>query len=112
MRFNTFADVAQLVVDYASTAIPVVFLLCFVAFFFNAGRFITTDSESKDAGERKNWLIWGIIGLAAASLLAGGVALLQNFFFINGTSTNAIRPAIQASYGQNVPLPKAPNFSN
>ena len=81
MRFNTFADVAAAIVALLAKAIPVVFLLCFAAFFWNGGRYILGGSDSKDAGERKNWLIYGIVGLLAAITLGGFVYLLQNFFF-------------------------------
>lgn len=92
MRFNTFADVASLIVGLASKAIPVVFLMCFAAFFWNGGRYILDGSESKDAGERKNWIIYGIVGLLAAILLGGFVYLLQDLFFTRsagGISTGA-----------------------
>ena len=84
MRFSSLGDLASAFDNILALAIPLLFGLCFLVFFWNGSRFVFGQGgESKDAGERKNWLIYGLIGLFAISALAGIISLVHNFLFLN-----------------------------
>lgn len=66
---------------YVNQAIPLIFGLILLAFFWNAAIFIRRTGEGKELEEAKNRLFWGVIALFVALAFWGIIQVFTSDLF-------------------------------
>jgi hypothetical protein len=80
MQFTDFKSVVDFAISVLKSVVPIIFSLALVFFFWGVVRYIYNAGDSKQAGEAKQIMLWGIIGLFVMASIFGILTLLQNSF--------------------------------
>ena len=85
---DTFKDLVTNVVmnGVLVPIVPILISLTIIVFIFGILKFMKS-SDSKERGEGKMYMLWGIIGIFVMVSVWGLVNILQNSFDLNNQST-------------------------
>ncbi len=81
---NTFKDFICKAISVLNDVIPVLFLLATVIFLWGVIQFILAASNEKEREEKKQFIIYGLIGLFVIIAVWGLVNILLYTFFNTG----------------------------
>ncbi len=82
---RTLADILNMFIDLGLKLIPFLGAVAFLVFVYGVGRFIRSSGNEKEMKDRKNLLIWGIIGLFILTTIWGILIFVRNEFGWGGT---------------------------
>jgi hypothetical protein len=58
-----FKGVIDEILSYISILVPILYSLCFIAFFWGLSKFILNSGSAQEVQKGKNYMIWGITAL-------------------------------------------------
>ena len=80
---NTLTGVIKFMTCFLTKAVvPLLFALAVAAFVYGVFDFIRANASGEETGEKKAFMVWGIIGLAVMLSVWGLVGILQNTFHV------------------------------
>lgn len=89
-----FKGVIDEVISYINILVPILYSLCFVAFFWGLSKFILNSGSAQEVQKGKTYMIWGIAALFVLVTLRVIIGILASELDI-GDSTNI--PTIKTS---------------
>ncbi len=75
-----FKGLVDLFIDLGQSLIPLLAVVAFLIFIWGTARFIRASADDKDFGEKKKFLIWGVVGLFVLVTIWGIISFLKGEF--------------------------------
>ena len=80
---NTVTGLIQFATCFLTkTIVPLLFALAVAAFVYGVFDFIRASASGEETGEKKQFMVWGIIALAVMLSVWGLVSILQGTFHV------------------------------
>jgi FtsH-binding integral membrane protein len=77
---RNFQEIVALFIDLGRAVIPFLATVAFLFFVLGVVRFIRASANDKDFGEKKKFLIWGIVGLFVMFTIWGIIGFFKGEF--------------------------------
>lgn len=83
-RSEGFKGIVDYLTDIGLEVIPFLGAVAFLVFVWGVAKFIKSSGSDKEIKEKKNLLIWGIIGIFVLVTIWGIIAFLRSEFGFGG----------------------------
>ncbi len=82
-----FKGVVYEVISYINILVPILYSLCFIAFFWGLSKFILNSGSASEVQKGKTYMIWGVTALFVLVSLRVIIGILAREFEIGDSKT-------------------------
>jgi hypothetical protein len=79
-----FSILIKKLIDLGMSLIPLLGVIAFLVFIFGVARYIRATGDEKDIQSKKNFLIWGVVGLFVIFSIWGIITYIKGEFGFGG----------------------------
>lgn len=96
---STFSSVIDEVISVISLAIPLLFALSFLVFFWGVSRFILNSGSTAEIQKGKSYMIWGVVALFILISIRAIIGIVARDLEIGDSSSIPLIPTSTNSGG-------------
>lgn len=93
-EFDNITPIAENILDLSKILVLIVFVLSIVVFGWGIVKFITAAGDPTAVEKAKQFLYWGVIGIAVGASIYGLITFLQTYFGVEAGGLTIEAPEV------------------